>query len=151
MAASRKTYAILALIAASTPAMLGAESLLRWLVLPAEFEDVRIWLGPHLTPHVWWLAAAAAVASPIALRLQRFLVRRTLSRLDPAYADETSEAKAKFDALILSTSVVQVPALLATFGYLLGADLLPVTATIAVATIGVVAQGIGLRPSRAAT
>jgi hypothetical protein len=149
VAASRKTYAILALIAVSTPAMLGVESLLRWLMLPPDFEEIRIWLRPSITPYVWALAAAAALAVPIAFRLQRFLVRRTLARESPAYRDDMSEAKARFDALILSTSVVQVPALLATVCYLLGAALLPVTVAIVVATIGVIAQGLALRPSRA--
>jgi hypothetical protein len=148
VAASRATYGILTLIAASTPAMLGIESLLRWLLLPPEFEEVRIWLGPSITPYVWALAAAAAVAGPVGFRLQRALVNRTLSRLDPAHVDDMSEPRARFDALILSTSVVQVPALLATLGYLLGADLLAVVVAIAVATIGVIAQGIALRPSR---
>lgn len=150
MAASSKTYGILALIAVSTPAMLGIESMLRWLMLPPEFEQIRAWLGPSITPYVWGLAAAAAVAAPIAFRLQRVLVRRTLARQSLAHQEEGIEDKARFDALILSTSVVQVPALLAAICYLLGAALLPVVVAIVVATIGVIAQGIALRPSRAA-
>jgi len=150
VATSSKTYGILALIAVSTPAMLGIESMLRWLMLPPEFEQIRAWLGPSITPYVWGLAAAAAVAAPIAFRLQRVLVRRTLARQSLAHQEEGIEDKARFDALILSTSVVQVPALLAAICYLLGAALLPVVVAIVVATIGVIAQGIALRPSRAA-
>jgi hypothetical protein len=128
--------------------MLGIESLLRWLMVPPEFEEVRIWLRPSITPYVWGLAAAAAVAGPIAFRLQRFLVRRTLARSPFAYGEDGIEDKARFDALILSTSVVQVPALLATVCYLLGAAPLPVVVVIVVATVGVIVQGLGLRPSR---
>lgn len=146
--AARKAYGILALIAVSTPAMFGVESLLRRLLLPPEFEQVRAWLGPSITPYVWGLAAAAAVAAPVALRLQRSFVQRALSRLDRAHRDAQSEPRARFDALILSTSVVQVPALLAVLGYLLGADLVPVIVAIVVATVGVIGQGIALRPSR---
>lgn len=140
-----KTFGLLAFIAVSTPLALAVETGLRIFLFPPELEEVRAWLRPTLTPWVWAMPVLAAAATLLGLRLQRWHAAREFRAL-PAH-EQTEEAwrAAHFDALMLSTSAPQIPALLATFAFMLGAELLPVVVAIAVATAGVLVQGVALR------
>ena len=138
----RSNWVLLVLIAASTPLALAVETGIRHLILPPEFEQVRLWLRPRVTPWAWAMVPATVVATLFGLKLQRWLYRREhsrlLTRLDPAAAHD----KAVFESLMLSTSAPQLPALAATIGFMLGSALLPVLVAIAVATAGVLVLGV---------
>jgi hypothetical protein len=137
---------MLAVVAVSTPLALAVETTLRMLLLPPEFEEVRAWLRPKITPWVWLTPPLAAVATLVGLRLQRWYAARQFAALAPARQTDEGWAAANFDALMLSTSAPQVPALVATLCFMLGAAAAPVLTAIGVGTIGVLVQGIALRP-----
>jgi hypothetical protein len=141
----RQTWAMLALVAVSTPLALVLETALRMLLFPPEFEEVRAWLRPTITPWVWVTPVLAAIATLGGLRLQRWYAARQFAALAPAKQTDEGWAAANFDALMLSTSAPQVPALLATLAFMLGSAAPPVLAAIAVGTAGVLVQGLTLR------
>ena len=137
----KKTLGLLAIVAVSTPLALAVETGLRVLLFPPEFEDVRMWLRPAITPWMWTASALAIGFTLLGLKLQKWFVARRMARLAEADRTRDAEAKAHFDALMLSSSCPQIPALLATFGFMLGAELLPVVIAIAIATAGVLILG----------
>jgi hypothetical protein len=142
-----RTFGILAIVAISTPLALAVETLLRHLVFPPEFEDVRVWLRPSITPWVWAAPILAAAMTVVGIGLQRWLAQRAIGRLAPTDRTEAKLAAARFDGLMLSTSAPQVPALLGTVAFMLGSELAPVLAGIAVATTGVLVVGWATRSS----
>lgn len=130
---------VLALVAASTPLALGAETLVRRLFFPPAFQELRAWLGPSLSPWAWACAPLALLAGVAALLLQPRVRRRALAKLAPG--DPDAAGKAELETLMICTSVPQLPALLATVGFMLGADLRAVAAAIAAGVAGVLLQG----------
>lgn len=138
-----KRYGLLAIIGLSTPLALVIETGIRHLMMPPEFDQVRAWLSPQVTPVVWAMVPTAIVATGIGFALQRWLTRRALAK--PARPGMTAAAvreRAEFDALMLSTSAPQIPALLGTIAFMLGSQLTPVLVTMAVATLGVLSLGL---------
>lgn len=133
---------VVAIVAISTPLAVVVESVLRQWMFPPEFDEVRAWLQPRITPWMWISPLLSALGVPLGLRLHRWLVRRTIARLPAHRRNPTTEANAVTDALLLSTSVPQVPAIVATMGLLLGSLLLPVVVATAVATAGVLVIGV---------
>jgi hypothetical protein len=138
----QRTYGLLAIIGLSTPAALVVETAARRLFMPAEVEQIRAWLGPIITPWVWWTLPATVLATLAGAWLYRWLYRRELARLRLRRPLAEAHQKAEFEALMLSTSAPQLPALAATMSFTLGADLGPVLAAIAVGTVGVLAMGL---------
>ncbi len=146
-----RRYGLLAVIGLSTPFALAVETGVRWLIMPAEFDEVRAWLSPEVTPWVWAMAPLAAVATGLGFVLQRWLVARALKKpLRAGVTAAQARERAQFDALMLSTSAPQIPALIGTVGFMLGSQLTPVLVTIAVATVGVLSLGLSIRPAPAA-
>ncbi len=133
---------VVAIVAISTPLAVVLESFLRQWMFPPEFEEVRAWLEPRVTPWMWITPALSALGTPLGLRLHHWLVRRTLARIPMERRTAVAEANAVTDALLLSTSVPQVPAVIATLGALIGSALPPVIAATGVATIGVLVIGV---------
>jgi hypothetical protein len=146
----RQTWTMLAIVAVSTPMALGVETALRMLLFPPHFEEVRAWLRPTLTPWVWSMPLLAVAATVVGLRLQRWYAARQFAALPPRRQTEEGWAAANFDALMLSTSAPQVPALLATACFMLGSAPAPVFTAVAAGTIGVLVQGLAShqRPAR---
>jgi len=135
----KRVLAMLTVIAA--PFALGFETLLRKLVFPPEFEDVRTLFAPALTLAAWTLPVVCLVASLVGVVFQHRLVERALRKL-PADRrhDPESQEKARVGAFLLAASVPQVPAIVATVLFTFGASLTPVLVTVAVSTLGVIAQ-----------
>lgn len=146
--ASPRTRAlrIIAVVAVSTPLAVVFETLLRRWLMPPELEEVRAWWEPSVTPWMWLMPPLALVGIPLGLALQRWLVRRNVAALPEHRRTPAAEAKAVLDAMLLSTSVPQVPAVLATMGLLVGSRPAPVLVATAIATAGVLL--IGVRASR---
>jgi hypothetical protein len=136
-----KFYGVLAIVAASTPLAMLVETGLRQVMFPPEFDEVRMWLRPAITPWVWIAPVASIVAVPLGDRLQRTLVRRELQRLPPERRTEAERIACEFDALLLSTSAPQIPAVIATLAFMCGSSLTPVIAAMLVATAGVLVLG----------
>jgi hypothetical protein len=141
MSPGAKTYALLAAIAVSTPLALAVETGMRILLFPPEFEELRMLLRPVLTGWMWTTPLLAALATLLGIKLQRWTVQRHLAKLPPDGRTPVAVKRAEFDTLMLSTSVPQVPALVATFGFTMGSALLPVVVAIVVATAGVLLLG----------
>ncbi len=141
MAARARTYAILAVVAVSTPAMLAVETWLRRLLLPPELEELRAWLREDLTPVAWATVPLVPLAAWCGLRLHRWYVGRELARLPPRRKTEEAAARVRFDALMLCTSAPQLPAVLATLLFMFGAALTPVAISLFSATVGVLVLG----------
>ena len=142
VAAPRPPYAVLVFVALSTPLALLVETGLRALILPPEFEEVRGWLGPAVTPWAWALVPTVLAATALGVVVLRRLIARAQARPVPeGVPPEQALARGQFDALMLSSSVPQVPALAATILFMLGAELIPVLLAIVLATAGVVSLG----------
>jgi hypothetical protein len=141
-----KFYGVLAIVACSTPLALAVETGLRQLIFTPEFDDVRMWLRPSITPWVWLAVPACVVAVPLGAKLQRWLVARDLAKLPPERRTEQERIESEFDALLLSTSAPQLPAVIATLAFMFGSGLAPVAVAMVVATLGVL--GLGLAVAR---
>ena len=150
-----RLYGLLGLIALSTPLALVVESGLRRLMMPPDFDVVRAWLAPTLTPWAWATVPATLVTTCLGWWLYRVLSRRELRARRPGLTEEQARAKAEFEALMLASSAPQVPAVAATMLYMLGADVVPVVVSMLGATLGVVSlagwigRGVPRRSERA--
>lgn len=133
----RSKRAMVVLTAVAAPVALGFETLLRKLVLPARFEQVRELLRPLLTPVGWGLAGLAALAGLAGLAWQKRLIERK-----QAQAGDHDEARqsARLGAFLLAASVPQLPAVFATVSFMFGSALLPVIVAIVVSTAFVCVQ-----------
>ena len=116
----------------------------RGSTVPPDFDAVRAWLSPTLTPWAWAMVPAALVTTGIGWWLYRVLARRELLARRPGLTPEQARAKAELEALMLASSAPQVPAVAATMLYMLGADAVPVAAAMITATLGVVSLGVAL-------
>ena len=131
-------------MAVSTPLALAVETGLRMLLFPPEFEELRMLLRPIVTPYLWIATPLAVVFAFVGLRVQKYVVRKRLAKLPEDKRTPDREALAHLDALMLSSSCPQIPALFATFGFMIGSELLPVLVAIGVATAGVCVLGFVL-------
>ena len=138
---TRPSRAVLWLTVFAAPVALGFETVLRWILFPADFELVRELLHPVLTPVAWFLGGVAAVASFAGLALQRRMTARRLSRL-PGEPDLDARYREVFAVFLLTTAVPQIPAILSTLTFMFGASLLPVLVGIGLSSVGVVTQAL---------
>lgn len=136
-----RLYGLLGLVALSTPLSWVLESGVRRLMMPPDFDAVRAWLSPTLTPWAWATVPATLVTTVLGWWLYRVLVRRELRSRRPGLTDEQARAKAELEASMLASSAPQVPAVAATMLYMLGADVVPVAASMVGATLGVASLG----------
>ena len=136
----------------AAPVALAFETLLRKLLFPLlmgdDFDLVRDFLRPTLTPFAWALCAVALLASLAGFALRGALVARALARL-PAEkrALPAERERVELLAFLFAASVPQLPCVASTLLFTLGAELLPVLAAVGIASVGVLAQAV--RPSRA--
>jgi membrane protein YqaA with SNARE-associated domain len=139
MAAKRPSRSLLFLTVLAAPAALAFETVLRKLLFPPEFEEVRSLLEPLLTPVGWAIAVVAAIASLVGLRVQRAMAQKRIAKLRDR-EDADARYREVFGVFLLTTAVPQIPAILSTFTFMFGATLWPVLASVAVSSVGVVAQ-----------
>jgi len=139
-----RQYGVLAIICLSTPLALGVETVLRRVMMPPDFEAVRAWLSPTLTPWAWATVPLTAVATGLGWWLLRVLKRRELNKRRPGLTESEARARAEFEALMLSTSAPQVPAVMATMLFMMGASLVPVLVAMGVAMLGVLSLGLAV-------
>lgn len=125
------------LTAVAAPVALGFETVLRELVLPDRFEQVRMLLRPLLTPVGWGFAVLAALAGVAGVVWQQRLIARKEAQVGDH--DEARQS-ARMGAFLLAASVPQLPAIFATLSFMFGSTLLPVLVAIGVSTLAVLAQ-----------
>lgn len=140
-AAQYPKWAVVAATATATPIALGFETTVRLALLPADFWLVRSFLRPTLTPIAWALLALTVTCSLGASLTAAWVRRRALDRCEPA--TPASAYRARLNAFVLSSSVAQAPAVLATFCFTFGAELTPVL--LATLSAAVAAGYIGAR------
>lgn len=137
-----RLYGLLGLVALSTPLALVVETGLRRVMMPPDFDAVRAWLSPTLTPWAWATVPATLVTTVLGWWLYRVLARRELRARRPGLTAEQAREKAELEALMLASSAPQVPAVAATLLYMLGADVVPVGVAMGGATLGVLSLGL---------
>lgn len=143
-----RLFGLLALICLSTPLALGVETVLRRLMMPPNFEEVRAWLSPTLTPWAWAAVPVTVVATGLGWWLFGVLARRELNKRRPGCTEAEARARAELEAVLLATSAPQVPAVAATMLLMMGASAVPVLVTMGVAMLGVLSLGLRLRLRR---
>ncbi len=128
------------MVIVAAPAALALETGLRHLLFPVEFErDLRPLLNPYLTPVAWILGLLAGAAALGGLALQRRASSRRLGLLPPEATPQQRYTQV-FAVFLLSSSLPQLPSIVATMTYMFGADLAPVLVGIGLCTVGVLAQ-----------
>lgn len=137
-----RKWVILPVIAVSGPLSLGVETALRLALFTPDMRYLRSLTGPTLTPIAWALAALTALGGALAVPVQRWWYRRRLAGLAPEARTPAMRARMAFEALYVSTSVPQLPALAVTLLFTAGSSLLPVATALAVSALAVLAQGL---------
>ena len=120
--------AVVAMLALSSPASLVAETTLREALFTPEMNDFRRFLRPTLTPVAWGLLAVTCAAALVVVPAHRRLHRRMRARAEARTRDPATLEEAMQGALYIGASVVQLPTLLSTVTFMLGAALTPVLA-----------------------
>lgn len=143
MSATRARAVLVVATVVAAPAALGVETAIRRGLFPADFEVLRAFLAPTLTPVAWGLTGLAGLAGFLGLSAQRRLVDERLARL-PEGAPSDVRAGVRTQVFLLTASIPQVPVLVSTFAVMFGAALTPVAVGIAVSSIAVLAQGLRL-------
>jgi hypothetical protein len=140
MAAKRPSKLLYGATIVAAPVALAFETLLRWILFPPEFEDIRMLLRPHLAPFGWALTVLAALMMVVGFVVQHSVTKKRIERAKA----ETSEHRHRiaFGVFLLTTAVPQIPAILSTFTFMFGAPIWPVLASIGVCSVGVVGQAI---------
>lgn len=130
---------IILFTATAVPVALGFETLARAYLVPEDFEEVRDFFEPTLTPVAWVMVGVTSVAVVLGVSLQRWMTRRAESRAR-ARGSSVAEARSGMGPFLLAASIPQAPAILAALLFLAGAQLLPVVLAVALSTAGVCVQ-----------
>lgn len=133
--------AAVAFVAVSAPLALGMESLLRTLLFPPEFDEMRAFLQPGATSVAWGLGVVTGAASLLAWVLAKKWIPSRLEAAMPS-GDEKTIRRAFLDRLMIACSIPQVPAIGATMCFMVGASLEPVLVSMAISTLAIVGLGV---------
>ena len=151
MAGQRVPSWMLWLVIPAAPVALAFETLVRLTAFPDDFELVREFLRPQLTPVAWVVAGVTGALAMLGLAMQRKISQRRLAGMADASIDERYTAL--YAVFFLTSSVPQLPTILATFGFTFGASIWPVLIAIALCSAGIIAQALQVRrliePSKA--
>ncbi|MCO4762269.1 MAG: hypothetical protein KC502_12235 [Myxococcales bacterium] len=134
-----QTRALVVATAVAAPVALALETTIRLALLPPDFEQFRIFLRPTLTWVAWALVVASALSVSVGVSVHQRLYDRALAKSGGRSPRHIAEAHA--GAFLLSASVPQIPTLVATLTFTLGAEPLPVVLALIVSTIGVAILG----------
>jgi len=132
--------ALILMTIVAAPMALGFETILRKLLFPPEFDELRLLIGPTLTPIVWGLVGVTALFGFFGVVFQARLVARAVAKVPEPQRTVARVHKAELGAFMLAASIPQIPAILATFGFMWGSSLTPVVVAIGVATVAIVIQ-----------
>ena len=138
----RTTKVMIGIITISTPLALVVETFLRGLMFPPEFEEVRMYLRPALALPTWSLLSLVLLTTYAGVRGMERRIARRMAKRPPSEQTQRYRDKETFDAIVMFTSLPQVPAILATFCFMVGAPLTPVIANMVAATAAVMFLGL---------
>ncbi|MCA9600578.1 MAG: hypothetical protein KC417_01060 [Myxococcales bacterium] len=133
---------LVAITAIAAPVALVFEWALRRWALGDALDEVRAALGPYATFLASGLALVSIGLAVVAAPLFRALATRAFAKIPPeARAHPGRRTQAITGAFLIASSVVQLPALVATLAYTFGASFGPVALCLACSCVGVVHQG----------
>lgn len=141
------TLGLVAATVLAAPLALALESVLRWLVFPPDFEVIRAFLEPVMTPIAWVLVGLSVLAGIAGALAQRALVARKIARLGPHAAPAQIET-ARNQVFLITASLPQLPTIASTLAFMFGASLAPTLVGVGVCTVSVLAQGALLLTQR---
>lgn len=135
-------YLLLGIVAVSAPLSMAFETMVRRTLLGANFQTIREFVGPHITPYAWALVGVTVLAIGAGFALHRALLRRGIAKLGARASDPAAVARVELEAMFLSTSAPQLPTLLVTIMFQWGASFTPVAVCMALSTVGVLLLGL---------
>lgn len=134
---------ILGVIAVTGPAMLALDFLLRQIFMGTEPAEVRAFFADRVTPIAWCFVPLPVLGGiggffwyPKRLRVALDRWRR-----DTTLSAEVAAERADFEALFLSTTLAQVPAILGDLSLILGARPAPALACTAASVTAILLIG----------
>jgi hypothetical protein len=137
--------ALILMTVVAAPIALVLETILRKLLFPPEFDELRLLFEPTLTPVVWGLVVLTALFGVLGVALQARLAARAVRKVPEHTRTPARIHKAELGAFMLAASIPQIPAIVATLGFMWGSSLTPVIAAIGVATVAIVIQAVRAR------
>ena len=145
----RTTWLMIGIITVSTPLALAAETFLRKLMFPPDFEQVRMYFRPALEWPTWSMLSLVLLTTVAGVRGMERRIERRMAKRPPKEQTQRYRDKETLDAIVMFSSLPQIPAVLATFCFMVGAPLLPVVVNLVVATAAVLFLGLrGMRLGR---
>ena len=135
---------LVVLTVVAAPLAFGLETLLRKLLFPPDFDQVRDFLRGPLTPFAWALAVVALLATLVALAVYDRAARRAVERIPHERRTADVSVRAATGVFLLTSSIPQLPAVASTMLFTFGAPLVPTVVAIGIASLGVVLQAIRL-------
>lgn len=138
-----QTLLLVLAVALAAPVALAFETGLRTLLFPLiapDFELARSFLEPVMTPIAWLLTAASTFAGLLGIALQGPLVRRRVAKLGEGATAARIEG-IRGQVFFVTSTLPQLPTIVATFAFMFGASLVPTLASVAVCTLSVLVQG----------
>ncbi len=140
----RSRALVLVAIAVAGPIALGFDLIARRFVLANQPEDVRLWMAEQITHYAWFLLPGPVLGGLLGFALYRSMVRKAevrIATLDLVRQGAERE-KAELPAMLIGTTMAQVPALLGDLSVMLGARLTPALCTTAISVTMVLAIGL---------
>jgi hypothetical protein len=134
--------ALILMTVVAAPIALVFETILRKLLFPPEFDELRDLLSPDLTPVAWGLVGLTGLFGLAGIAFQSRFAARAVGKVPQEHRTKARVQKAELGAFMLAASVPQIPAILATFAFMWGASLTPVLIAIGVATLAIVVQSV---------
>ncbi len=136
---------LVAITVASTPLALGVETLMRTQIFPlflgGQFEEVRVFLEPQMTPVAWAFCGITTLAGFAGLALQKRVLRRALEKLPPERrALPGARERAVLGSFLVAASVPQLASVGSTLLFTFGASLVPVVVGVVIGSSAVLVQ-----------
>lgn len=148
---------VVAGVACAAPVALALDLVARHFVVGSQPPDVQQFLAVEITRFAWFAIPGPVLGGLLGFKLYPRLFRRALARArGPVVAetaegpapsapitqrDEVAEQRADLEALLLATTLAQLPALFGDLSVMLGARLAPALCTTSLSTLAVIAIG----------
>ena len=138
-------------IALAGPTVLLLDLLVRRFAIGAQPEEVRSLLAATMTPLAWWVVPLPLVGGVVGFLWYppRWAKARARWQRDPATSAADAVQRAELEALLLTTTLAQVPALLGDLSVMLGAEMAPALCATSLSVAAVLLIGL-LGPRRIA-
>ena len=124
--------------------MLGVDFVLRHFVIARQPADVRAFLADHVTTLAWCVVPFPVIGGIVGFRWypSRFRKSRERWRLDATISDEVASTRADVEALFLTTTLAQLPAVLGDMSLVLGARVAPALCSTTASVTAVILIGM---------